>query len=197
MDSPNNQKVKEYSPPYEPRIQFTYEDLLEFPDDGKHYEIIDGELFMSPSPLTWHQRASVNLAFIISKYIREHQLGELFFAPLDVLLSESNVVEPDLLFILNENSHIITKENIKGVPDFLIEILSPSNRRYDVKKKRALYERYGVKEYWLVDPDLENIQKFILKEGNYVDCGTFEENTTITCDVIQGLSFEVKEVFIV
>ncbi len=195
MDSPNNKSVKEYSPPYQSRIEFTYDDLLDFPDDGKHYEIIDGELFMSPSPLTWHQRALGNLYFIFRKFAKENNLCEVFMSPYDVILSESDVVQPDIVVVLDTNSHIITRENIKGVPDFLIEILSPSNRKYDVKKKRALYERYGVKEYWLVDPDLENIQKFVLQEGKYIDCGIFEEEALVSSDVIKGLTFPVKEVF--
>ncbi len=194
-DSTTNQSVKEYSPPYLPSVTFVYEDLLEFPDDGKRYEIINGELFMSPSPLIWHQRTSMNLSLLIGNFLNDHSLGKIFAAPCDVLLSEKDVVQPDIVVVLKNNINIITKENIKGVPDFLIEILSPTNRMYDVKKKRTLYEQYGVKEYWLVDPELETIQKLILHEDRYIDEGTYEENAIITCGVISGLSIEVKNVF--
>jgi len=178
-NSTTNQAVKEYSPPYTSSVTFEYSDLLDFPDDGKRYEIINGELFMSPSPLIWHQRASMKLSVLLGTYVSENKLGEVFASPCDVLLSNKNVVQPDLVVVLNENKDIITKENIKGVPDFLIEILSPTNRMYDVKKKRALYEQYGVKEFWLVDPELETIQKLVLQDGRYTETGTYKEDEII------------------
>lgn len=126
-------------------VRFTYGDYLQFPDDGKRFEIIDGELFMSPSPTTRHQRIIQKLHLLLGSFLATKQIGEAFISPLDVLLSESDVVQPDIFVVLNENQHIITEKNILGVPDFIIEIVSSSNRAMDTKRKRALYETYGVK----------------------------------------------------
>ena len=176
-------------------VIFTYEDYQQFPDDGKRYEIINGELFMLPSPIIPHQRVSKNLTYFFEQYLRKNPIGELFVAPCDVLLSDTNIVEPDLLIVLSENKHIITTKNIEGVPDFIIEILSPFNRVMDIRRKKALYEQFGVKEYWIIDLELETIQKLLLKNELYVDAGTFEKTQTIFSEVVKGFSIKGKKVF--
>ncbi|MBS4028962.1 MAG: Uma2 family endonuclease [Ignavibacteriales bacterium] len=180
---------------YTPSIRLTYEDYCEFPDDGKRYEIIDGELFMAPAPITAHQRASIHLEYYIFEFLKNHPIGEVFHAPCDVLLSQSDIVEPDIFVVLKENEHIITSKNIDGTPDFIVEILSPYNRRMDLKRKRALYEKFGVKEYWIVDTEMETIQKLVLKEQQLVDGGIFEAEQKISSEVISGFEIDVKNVF--
>jgi Uma2 family endonuclease len=136
----------------------TYEDLLAFPDDGLRRELIDGELFVSPSPKTRHQRISVRLTLAIGNHLETRGGGEVFHAPLDILFSQSDVVEPDLMVILDDQREIMTEKNIQGVPSLLIEIVS--DPRYDRIRKRDLYARVGVPEYWIIDPDSDRVEIF-------------------------------------
>lgn len=180
-----------------PGVIFTYEDYAQFPDDGKRYEIIEGELFMVPSPMTKHQLVSQAIEAKLERFfLKKHPMAVYLHAPVDVILSDTNVVQPDICVILNEHRSIITEKNIAGAPDFLIEILSPSNRAMDVRKKRALYEKYGVKEYWIVDPDIETIQKSVLKKGRFVDAGTFERGDKITSHTLPRFQIQLKNIFL-
>ena len=140
--------------------KLTYEDFLLFPDDGKRHELIDGEHFVTPSPDVRHQRVLRHLSSWLDRFAAEHGLGEVFFAPLDVLLSEHDVVEPDLLFVATDRSAIVTPANVRGAPNLVLEVLSPASRGRDEVLKRALYERTGVDEYWLVDPEAETVKVF-------------------------------------
>jgi Uma2 family endonuclease len=144
----------------ETSTKMTYEDLLLLPEDGLRHEIIDGEHYVNASPITKHQRISIRLIVEISNHLREHPMGELFHAPFDVVFSRYDVVEPDLIFISNERKEILTVKNIQGSPDVIVEILSESNRKYDEVTKRALYERTGVPEYWIVDPVADTVRIF-------------------------------------
>jgi Uma2 family endonuclease len=139
--------------PGHPSTKLTYADYVLFPDDGLRHEIIGGEHFVTPSPVTRHQRISLNLLYLIQSYLEKHTTGELFGAPLDVLLSKFDVVVPDIVYISRERSHFLTTKNLQGPPDLAIEILSPSTKSRDRRLKRDLYERAGVREYWMVDPD--------------------------------------------
>ncbi|MBS4029624.1 MAG: Uma2 family endonuclease [Ignavibacteriales bacterium] len=178
-------------------VIFTYSDYRSFPDDGKHYQIINGELFMSPSPRFFHQHIVFNILRSLGNFLETNPLGVAVSAPMDVILSETDVVQPDILVILNENKHIITVDNIVGAPDFIIEILSPSNRVIDLKKKRALYELHGVKEYWIIDPDIETIQKLVLKENRYEEVMMFdnEKDKKISSNMLKGFSIDGKIIF--
>ena len=133
-------------------LKFTYEDYLSFPEDGKRHELIDGEHFVTPAPLTKHQRILSNLHLLITAYVKQNALGSAFFAPTDVILSDTDVVQPDFLFISATRSAIITEANIQGPPDLAVEILSEGTRKTDEVIKRKLYERYGVEEYWVFYP---------------------------------------------
>ena len=130
-------------------LKFTYEDYVLMPE-GKRYEIVEGELYMVPAPTTTHQRISRKLEEMLSRFVEERKLGEVFDAPIDVVFSETDIVQPDIIFISNENKNIIKEENIKGAPDLIIEILSPSSAQRDKTIKKKLYAKNGVKEYWLV-----------------------------------------------
>ena len=127
-----------------PTVKFTYEDLLNFPDDGKRHEIIDGEHFVTPSPNTKHQRIVSNLHFALVAYLRNTRVGEAFVSPFDVVFSDLNVVDPDLLYISRERAAILTAEHVGGAPDLVVEILSPRTRKTDELTKRKLYERFDV-----------------------------------------------------
>jgi Uma2 family endonuclease len=132
--------------------RLTYDDLLAMPDDGLRHEIIDGVLYVSPSPATPHQFTVGKLHQAIANHLDEHPVGEVYLAPFDVVFTKYDVVEPDLLFIRAERLSVLTDRNVTGAPDLVIEVLSPGTRRVDLTLKRDLFEREGVREYWIVDP---------------------------------------------
>lgn len=175
----------------------TYWEYTLLPNDGKRYEILEGELFMTPSPKTKHQVVSRNLLVAISIFLRNSSnIGKVFSAPYDVILSPSNVVEPDVIFISNENSDIITEDNIQGSPDLLVEIVSPSTERNDREKKKAVYEKFGVKEYWIVDPEKEEVEIYTLVQNKYRLFDCINKESTLSSSVINGFSIEAKQLFI-
>src|SRR6185503_17065023 len=140
--------------------KLTYDDLVLFPDDGKRHELIDGEHFMTPAPGTGHQWVAQNLNRRLDAFVQANGLGRVYFAPLDVVFNPHDVVEPDLLFVSRPRLGIITAPNIQGAPDLAVEILSTASRRHDEVRKLALYDRAGVAEYWLVDPEAETVKAF-------------------------------------
>ncbi|HEY5744472.1 MAG TPA: Uma2 family endonuclease [Chryseolinea sp.] len=141
-------------------------------------EIIDNKIYMSPSPVDHHQRISVRLIAQFFLFAQQHGLGEVFAAPFDVYLDEKkNLVQPDILFILKENAHIV-RGHVHGSPDLIIEILSPSNRKRDLITKKRLYEKFAVKEYWIVDPDTNEAFGFQLQKGMYVKLPTEKNQLT-------------------
>ena len=143
--------------------KLTYDDYLLIPDDGMRHELIDGEHFVSPAPQRPHQRVLLRLAYEIETLLRQRSLGELLIAPMDVIFGRFDVVEPDLLYVSQGRAHILDKW-VHGAPDLVVEILSPSNRRYDEVTKRDLYDRTGVPEYWLIDPEAETV-KVLRRDG--------------------------------
>jgi Uma2 family endonuclease len=135
----------------------TYDDLVDFPDDGRRYEILSGGLLVSPAPVPEHQELLIRLASLFFAFVRRHDLGKVYTAPLNIRLSNHDVVQPDLLFIAREREEIITATSIDGVPDLVVEILSPGTRGIDGGRKATLYAAAGVREYWLVDPRARSI----------------------------------------
>jgi Uma2 family endonuclease len=134
-------------------IRLTYEDYCLLPNDGKRYEIIEGELFVSPSPVEAHQRFVTNLAIILGGFVKRQPLGTIYVAPFDVVFSRFDVVEPDLLYVSKERASVVGPANVQGPPDLVVEVLSESTERTDRTTKLKLYARFGVKEYWILDPD--------------------------------------------
>jgi Uma2 family endonuclease len=176
----------------------TYEDYVSFPDDGKRHELIDGEHYVTPAPLTKHQCISINLAAAIHHHCQQNKTGRIFSAPTDVKLTETDVVQPDLLYIAKDRDHLITRENIQGAPDFIVEILSDSTRRRDERLKRHLYEQHGVKEYWIVDPELETVKIHRLQEGRYdapQELTTEQPHATLTTPLLPNFSFSLSDLF--
>lgn len=134
--------------------RLTYDDFLLFPDDGKRHELIDGEHYVTPSPDLRHQQLLGRLYLAFADHLRARPaLGEVYFAPLDVVFSHWDVVEPDLLFVAGDQREILTEKNVVGAPALVVEVLSPGTRKRDQQLKRRLFERSGVREYWMVDPD--------------------------------------------
>jgi Uma2 family endonuclease len=178
-------------------VKFTYEDLLHFPDDGKRREIIDGELYVTPSPNTKHQAASMNLSGMLWTYLRERPIGRVFAAPFDTIFSEFDVVEPDLLYISREHLNVLTEKHVRGAPDLVVEILSPGTRKTDEIIKRKLYERFGVSEYWVVDPELDSIKIYRLAEGAFRRVAELASETadSLTTPLLPGFSVPLTEIF--
>lgn len=135
--------------------KLTYEDYLLFPEDGLRHELIDGEHFVSPAPSRKHQRAVFRLGRLLGNFLEVHPLGEVLPAPFDVVLSIHDIVQPDLLFTSNARAEILTDKDAQGAPDLVIEVLSESTRKVDETRKLRLYERAGVREHWMLDPDRE------------------------------------------
>jgi Uma2 family endonuclease len=129
----------------------TYEDYVALPDDGNRYEVIEGELCVVPAPNRIHQKVMFNIAYELRKCAEKKNLGEVYIAPLDVVLSKSNVLQPDILYISKGRLKILTDAGASAAPDLAVEVLSPSTRRRDEVTKRRLYERFGVEEFWIVD----------------------------------------------
>jgi Uma2 family endonuclease len=142
--------------------------------EGTLAELIDGTLYMSPAPSPKHQRIVGRIFTQLSSYVLENNLGEVFLSPCDVFFDEhSNAVQPDLIFISSQNSSLVGQEAIHGAPDLLIEVLSPGNSNHDLIRKKGLYEKFGVKEYWIIDPDTKETIGYFLKDGIYISLGTF------------------------
>jgi len=179
-------------------LKLTYKDYLYFPDDGKRHELIDGEHYVTPAPNLKHQRVLGRLHFWLMGFVLPRRLGEVLVAPVDVLLSDCDVVQPDLVFLSQERMDLASDgANLKGAPDLAVEVLSPATRRKDVITKRHLYERFGVKEYWLVDPELDAIEVYRLMEGTYrreAELST-EEGDSLTSPLFPGLQIPLAEIF--
>jgi Uma2 family endonuclease len=162
------------------------------PND-KRYELVEGGFWVAPAPDYEHQTVAANLFYELHQYIQQHQLGEVRFAPLDVVLSDENVVQPDLLFIAKERSFIITKKNISGAPDLVIEIISEGTRQHDRQVKRKLYAKYGVKEFWLVNPDNKTIEVLLLSKTGYKSLSVYREE--LRSALFKNLVLDLRKIF--
>ena len=175
-------------------IKRTYADYLETSDDER-YELLHGELVMAPAPREIHQYFLIKLAAKVETFVDERNLGTVYCAPFDVVLSDTNVVQPDLLFISNERAHSITPDNIQGAPDLVVEILSPTTAERDRTVKSELYAQHGVHEYWIVDPDARTITVFLLNEGEFEEVDTYSEGETLTSPMLAGFTFKLEGKF--
>ena len=179
--------------------KLTYDDFVLFPDDGRRHELVDGEHFVTPSPNLRHQIVSANLFTALRSFVKEWGLGLVLYAPMDVVLSRHDVVEPDILFVGAARRAILTEANVAGAPDLVVEILSPSGRRYDEVLKRDLYERAGVTEYWLVDPEAETVK--VLRRGTGGEgfdrplLLSQRHGDAVTSTLLPGLDLPLAEIF--
>ena len=172
----------------------TYADLATFPDDGLRREIIDGELIVSPAPRIRHQKVLARLHLIFGNHLAVSGGGEVFFAPVDVVLSDSNVVEPDLLFVADDQSDLMTEANVQGAPALVVEVRSQP--RIDRVRKRDLYARFGAAQYWIVDPDADRVEVYRLAgDDRYPKPEIFEPGETLTYDRLPGLQVDLTQLF--
>ena len=177
-----------------PWIKFTVKDYMSTPE-GKRYQLLDGEMILAPSPNTRHQRILISLVSALKEFAETHEAGEVFLAPYDVVLSNHDVAQPDILFVSNSRSKIVTEANIQGAPDLVVEILSPGTAIYDRGYKQSLYSTHGVREYWLVDPDAETVE--VLAEGAQalVLHATHRRGESLTSPLLAGLAIGLDQVF--
>ena len=176
-----------------PSKVFTYKDYLKL-DDDKRYEIINGELIMVPAPDLEHQETSGELDFLFRQYIKKNNLGKIFTAPTDVILDEKNTIQPDIIYVSKKNLHILRKKGIFGSPDCVVEILSPSSIEVDRYKKMPLYEKFKIKEYWIVDVANKAIEIFTLEDDKYKIFSFAAEKGIIKSNVIKGFKIEISKI---
>jgi excisionase family DNA binding protein len=164
-----NLSVKEEHPVYSKQGGYTYEDYLKIPEEpGYRFEILEGILVKEPSPSVHHQRVASALYRQLANFFDGfNPEGELFFAPLDVTLTNRNVLQPDILFVSGDRKEIMRQERIDGPCDLVVEIMSPTNRRKDRLQKMEIYCKAGIPHYWLVDPEENTLEAFVLRSGNY------------------------------
>jgi Uma2 family endonuclease len=184
--------------PSSPGVKLTYDDFVQFPDDGLRHELIDGEHYVTPSPNTKHQSVSINLTVLIGSWLERNPIGRLFHAPFDVVFSKYDVVEPDLLYLSNERaSDALTPLHVRGVPELVVEIGSPGTRRRDETIKRRLYDRTGVSEYWIVDPEIDTIRVYRREAKTFARVVELsaEPRDVLTTSLLPGLEIPLSRVF--
>ena len=175
--------------------RWTYEEYLLLPADGKRHEITDGERHVTPAPAPRHQAILAYLLRRIAEFAETHDLGTCLPAPVDLVLAEDTVVQPDLLFIQKDRLQIIGKDAVTAAPDLVIEILSASSRKLDYVIKFKLYAAHGVSEYWIVDPDAERIEVFVLESSQFVKKSEVTAGEVESPVVLKNLRIPVAEIF--
>ena len=178
-----------------PAVKFTYDDYLNTPDDSR-CELLDGELVMAPAPDLRHQRINTRLSALVHAFVNERNIGEVFHPPCDVVLSPTDVVQPDLIFVSRERKSILREgDAVRGAPDLVVEILSPSTADRDRKLKRALYAAHGVTEYWLVDPAAETVTVLTPGADGFDVAAVHGRGQTLTSPTLPGFAADLDEVF--
>jgi Uma2 family endonuclease len=180
--------------PYNPGVSgeraiLTYRDYEALPDDGRRYELHDGELSVTPAPGTRHQRISSALNSILKAHVAARGLGEVLYAPVDVVLSDSTIVQPDLVYLDPTRAHLVSERGIEGPPTLAVEIVSPSTTSIDRSTKRQLYRRFGVPHYWIVDPEARTVEAYRLAEGDYRLAARASGDTPVSLPPFPDLAF--------
>jgi Uma2 family endonuclease len=176
----------------------TVEDLEAMPEDGNRYEVIEGELFVSKAPGLTHQSVSLTLTFILGSYLRNNPIGRIWPTP-GVVFSEISGVIPDIVYVSNERrAEIASGERVTGAPDLVIEIISPgvANAQRDRVAKRQLYAKYGVKEYWLVDPARRIVETYVLRNSILQPDATYREQDHLASSLLPGFTCQIEEIFL-
>lgn len=173
-------------------IRLTYEDYCLLPNDGKRYEIIDGELFVSPAPIPKHQIFVSNLLYYLADFVKRRGLGRVFTAPIDVVFSQHDVVEPDLIYISKSRASILTRANVQGAPDLVVEVLSESTQKTDQTTKLKLYARFGVAEYWIIDPEACSAEIYRSGPQGLELAGHLSSEAQLTSPLFPGFSLPLR-----
>jgi Uma2 family endonuclease len=171
---------------------YTFADLKETPDDGRRYEILEGDLFVTPPPNADHQMSVLKLARLMADYVEDRGLGLVLISPFAVRLGESDVPEPDVLFLSKERLPLLKKDCVDGAPDLVVEVLSPGTQHVDRTKKRDLYRRAGVREYWIVDPEARIVE---VHDFSGRVTTVFQAGQTLRSEVLPGFCARVETFF--
>jgi Uma2 family endonuclease len=177
------------------RVKYLATDIWDTPDDGKRYEVIGGELFVSPSPSWLHQYALMQLALLVGNWVFQHALGKVVQAPLGIVLDEEDGVQPDLIYISRERDHIITERGIESAPDLLVEVLSPSTASRDRGIKMRRYANAAVPHYWMLDPGGRALEAYKLGDNGYELLGTFGVGETFRPELFAGLELPIDRLW--
>lgn len=178
-----------------PQIElFTAADYRSMPEDGKRYQLIEGELIAAPAPNTFHQIVQKNLLFALENYLRQNPMGTLLGAPCDVYLDDHNVYQPDVLYVTRKHVERIQHDGIHGAPDLIVEILSPSTAALD-RRKRGNFAAAGTAEFWQIDPALRQIQRFVFAENPSKPVALIDEPETFTSPLFPSLTIATTEIF--
>ncbi len=175
--------------------EWTYDDYLKLPQDGRRYEILNGVLLLMPSPRDSHQNAVFEIASYLRTYVKLPGLGKVRIAPLDVKLGPKNVFQPDVLVVLNEHLERLTEDGVMGAPDLTVEVLSPSTALEDRVDKHREYALAGVREYWIVNPERRSVEVFILAGREYRSRGVFSGKDTLPSQVVPNFPVPVEQFF--
>jgi len=173
---------------------YTYADYCKLPE-GTPYQLIGGELVLTPAPSTYHQIISMKLEFQMVAFVTRQNLGIVLHAPVNVYLGETETYQPDIIFIARERMKIIEPQRINGAPDLVVEILSPATAYYDLRKKFKVYERCGVREYWIVDPEEKSVQVFVPRDGKFVLDQEAEGTGEVSSRVLPGFTVRLESIF--
>ncbi len=177
------------------RHSYTYSDLADMPDDGQRYEIVDGDLVVSPSPTPRHQFIVVKLVQFLSQ-AEFGGFGRVAVAPLDVVLDAHNVAQPDVLFITTSRLDIVTDRHVQGAPDLVVEVLSPTTRSHDLGTKLRLYAQYGVISYWIVDPEAQTVGTYDLHDSEYTSSPSLTVDDLLSSPLFPGITIAVRDLFV-
>ena len=173
----------------------TAEDYYNLPDNGLRYQLIEGELYMAPVPNLYHQTISGNLEFMFRSYLEQNPLGILLHASVDAVFHAESIWQPDIFIVLNANRHILKEQLCEGVPDFIVEILSPNNRELDLHTKRAVYARRGVTEYRIVDPNAKEMLIYRFDENISEPVTRLKSPASAKSPLFPGLTIELDAMF--
>jgi Uma2 family endonuclease len=177
------------------RPRVSYADLERAPEDGRRYELYDGERFVVPAPLPKHQLVGLAVSDIVRAYAREHG-GFAVISPIDIVFSEFDVLQPDVIYFSPARAHLVDVNRvIRDAPDLCVEVLSPSTAATDRGKKMQMFARYGVREYWIVDPAAESIEVYELSGSAYALLLTAASADIVTPAILPGLSFPAARLF--
>jgi Uma2 family endonuclease len=179
------------------KTRYTVEDYWLFPEDNVRREIIDGELHVTPNPVRKHEMAAGSVHKHLRSFLEKNPLGTVYSAPFSVVLSDTDIVEPDLVFVSAEHAAAVTDDGIEGAPDLVVEVLSGPTRRIDETVKRGLYEEAGVREYWLVDPDERTVRIWRAEKQLFappLDLMALAEDA-IESPLLPGFSLPLPQIF--
>src|SRR5271157_350351 len=173
--------------------RLTYDDYCLLPNNGRRYEIIDGELFVTPSPRRAHQNVVTQLSYYLVEFVKREGGGRVYVAPFDVVFSFHDVVEPDVLYVSKERASVVTENNVQGAPDLVVEVLSKTTAKIDRTTKLKLYARFGVQEYWLIDPDECTAEVYRRKGRGFARVASLQPSDLLTTPLLPGFSVSLHK----